>query len=126
VLQKNLKQIITSAHILYLWTNGQGRIRGRFDPQNISNQFIGDPMQKNVMILLVINLSKIVRTGRHFEAEYMQKSIGFSLSPYLSSISPKCTIFWQCFKLNLYWLERAFNSASFHIRIAIILLKNGS
>jgi hypothetical protein len=81
-------------------------------------------MQKKLLILLIINLSRIVRTGSHFETEYLQKSIGFSLNQYLSSISPECTIFWQCFNLNLYWLERAFNFASFHIRTAIILLKN--
>jgi hypothetical protein len=104
----------------------QGRIRGRFGSQDISSQFIDDPRQKNVVIILVINLSKIVRIGSHFEVEYLQKSIGFSLSPYLSSISPNCTIFGQCFRLNLYRLKRVFNSASFHIRIAIILLKNSS
>ncbi len=59
---------------------GQGRIRGRFGPQNISSQFFDDPMQKNVVILLVINLGKIVRTASHFEVEYLQKSIGFSFN----------------------------------------------
>jgi hypothetical protein len=72
---------------------GQGRIRGWFGPQNISSQFIDHPMQINVVILLVINWSKTVRTGSHFEAEHLQKSIEFSLSPYLSRNSSKCTIF---------------------------------
>ena len=54
---------------------GQGRIRRWFGPQNIFDHFIGDSMQKNVAILLVINLSKIVRIGSHFEGENCKKSL---------------------------------------------------
>jgi hypothetical protein len=81
-------------------------------------------MQKSGAILLVINLSKILSIGSHFDGKYLRKIIGLLRDPYLSNIRTKCIIFWQFFNLNLFWLERACNSASFHIKIAIILLKN--
>jgi hypothetical protein len=105
---------------------GQGRIRGRFGPQNISSYFTDHPIQKNVVILLVTNLSEIIRIRSHFDGEYLQKIIEFSVDPYLCSISPECRIFLQFFKFDLYWSKRAFNSASFHIRTITISLQNGS
>ncbi len=87
---------------VFISSKGQGgHTRGRFGPQNISSYFTDSSMQKNKVILLVIKVSKIVRTRSHFEEEYLRKIIEFSLDPYLCSMSPKCTIFLQCFKFNL-------------------------
>jgi hypothetical protein len=80
-------------------------------------------MQKNVAIILIINRSKIVRIESQVDGKCLQKIIGFLTDQYFSNIRTKRLTFWQCFNLNLYWLERACNSTSFHRRIAIILLK---
>jgi hypothetical protein len=130
------KNLTAAATVLIIWSiklpfpcnshKGQGRIRGRFGPQNISSYFTDHPIQKNVVILLVTNLSEIIRIRSHFDGEYLQKIIEFSVDPYLCSISPECRIFLQFFKFDLYWSKRAFNSASFHIRTITISLQNDS
>jgi hypothetical protein len=101
----------------------QGRIRSRFGSHNIFSHFFVDPLKKDGASLLVINSSQMVRIISHFDGEYLQKIIEVSLCSYLSNISWKYTIFRKYFKLNLYWSERAFNSASFLIRTTILSLE---
>ena len=50
-------------------------------------------MQKNVVIILVTNLSKTVRIRSHFEGEYLRKITEFSMNSYLSSIAQNLDLF---------------------------------
>ena len=95
---------------------GRGRITSHFGPYIVFNQFIAGHMQKRTANLLVVNWSHFIEILSLLNAFYIENFIALIFIAYSSCKRSTRWNFRYIEILNLYWLERAFNSASTNMR----------